>query len=222
MKTTLIVILLIGGVFAISLVGIARDVAISEIAWAGSAGDPTAEWIELYNTTDSAVNLSGWRLVSSDGAPDTALGGSIAPHGYLVLYRATAKNKKVEGRIYYSGALRDGGESLRLLDPAGNEVDSANRQGGAWPAGSAGNPPRTMERINENGTDNAGNWASARNLSNDGQFYGTPGARNSVSYTPPQATFSFAPNPAHPGEPVLFTANASLDARTKIAAYAWD
>ncbi len=222
MKTTLIVTLLIGGVFVISLLATGRDVAINEVAWAGSAGDPTAEWIELYNITASSVDLTGWRLVSSDGAPDIALTGSIASHTYLVLYRLGAKGKRVEGRIYYSGAMRDGGESLRLLNSAGNEIDSANSQGGPWPAGKLGDVPRTMERIDPNGADSPENWASATSINPSNLFYGTPGKRNSASYTPLQTTFSFTPDPAHPGTPVLFTANASVDARSKVVTYAWD
>lgn len=38
------------------------SVVISEIAWAGSAYDPTAEWIELANIGTSPVDLAGWRL----------------------------------------------------------------------------------------------------------------------------------------------------------------
>jgi len=221
-KTTLMVILLIGGAFAISLCGMARAVVLNEVAWAGNASDPTAEWIELYNTTDHIIDLSGWRLVSSDGAPNITLAGTIASQGYLVLYRLRAKGGDIAGRIYYAGALRDGGESLRLINSAGSEVDSANRQGGPWPAGKAGDVPYTMERIDSQGSDTPDNWANTRNMSDNGLFFGTPGERNSVSYTPPQATFSFNPDPAHPDEPVLFTANASLDVSSKIASYAWD
>ncbi|NIA03612.1 MAG: PKD domain-containing protein [Nitrospirae bacterium] len=79
-----------------------------------------------------------------------------------------------------------------------------------------------MERIDPDQPDNPGNWANARNASDNGLFWGTPGERNSVSYTPPQATFSFSPDPAHPDESVLFTANATLDARSEAASYAWD
>jgi len=150
-KTTLMVILLIGGAFAISLCGMAREVVLNEVAWAGNASDPTAEWIELYNTTDHIIDLSGWRLVSSDGAPNITLAGTIASQGYLVLYRLAAKGGDIAGRIYYAGALRDGGESLRLINSAGSEVDSANRQGGPWPAGKAGDVPYTMERIDSQG-----------------------------------------------------------------------
>lgn len=222
MKRTLMVFLLIGGAFAISLCGMSREVVLNEVAWAGNASDPTGEWIELYNTTDHIVDLSGWRLVSSDGAPNITLAGTIASQGYLVLYRLGAKGGDIAGRIYYSGALRDGGESLHLINSAGSEVDSANSQGGPWPAGKVSDVPCTMERIDSQGSDTPDNWANAHNLSDNGLFFGTPGERNSVSYTPPQATFSFTPDPAHPDKPVLFTANASLDVSSKIASYVWD
>jgi len=221
-KTTLMVFLLIGGVFAVSLCGIAAEVVLNEVAWAGNADDPTAEWIELHNTTDHVVDLSSWRLVSSDGAPDITLAGTLPSQGYVVLYRSSTREGEIEGRVYYSGALRDGGESLRLLDPAGNEADSANHRGGMWPAGKVNDVPCTMERIDPDEPDNPNNWADARNASDNGLFFGTPGEINSVSYAPPQATVSFTPDPAHPDEPVLFSASASLDARSEIAYYAWD
>ncbi|MBU0595399.1 lamin tail domain-containing protein [Candidatus Bipolaricaulota bacterium] len=37
-------------------------IVISEIAWAGSPGRPTDEWIELANTGPAAVDLAGWKL----------------------------------------------------------------------------------------------------------------------------------------------------------------
>jgi len=44
----------------------ARLAAISEIAWAGVAGDPYAEWIELASLSGTAVDLSGWSLCFTD------------------------------------------------------------------------------------------------------------------------------------------------------------
>ena len=37
----------------------------------------------------------------------------------------------------YTGALSNEGETLRLIDPAGAEIDVVNPSGGAWPAGGA-------------------------------------------------------------------------------------
>ena len=221
LKKSLLVSLIIIPALFLSVFAVGRGVTISEIAWAGSADNPTAEWIELYNSTDSTIDLSGWRLVSSDGTPDISLSGSIDPHSYIVLHRAEGRPSG-DGILTYTGALRDGGEGLHLYDAAGEEVDSANAQGGAWPAGSAGDTPHAMERIDENGPDSPDNWGSAQKRSADGCCYGTPGERNSLSYTPPQASFTFTPDPAHPDEAVHFAADASVDPSTSVSYYAWN
>jgi hypothetical protein len=43
-------------------------VVINEVAWGGTAANAAHEWIELYNTTGSAIDLTGWRSISSDDA----------------------------------------------------------------------------------------------------------------------------------------------------------
>ena len=69
--------------------GDARDrVVISEVAWAGSRDDPTAEWIELANPGTAVVDLSGWHLswyrLGPDGqAPDEAKWRTVALQGHL-------------------------------------------------------------------------------------------------------------------------------------------
>ncbi len=61
---------------------------ISEIAWAGTRGNPEAEWIELANTCSGEIDLTGWRLCwyeTGDGVPDESewtridLIGRVAP-----------------------------------------------------------------------------------------------------------------------------------------------
>jgi len=61
---------------------------ISEIAWAGAAADPTAEWIELVNPGSEPIDLTGWRLCWYEKGASTsersawsciALSGIIVP-----------------------------------------------------------------------------------------------------------------------------------------------
>jgi len=49
-----------------------RGLIISEIAWAGAAADPEAEWIELQNLLDHDVDLDGWQLRWRRAAPQTS------------------------------------------------------------------------------------------------------------------------------------------------------
>ena len=55
----------------------ALDVIISEVAWGGTAANANDEWIELYNTTNVPIDLSGWTLSTIDLTPNIILTGSI-------------------------------------------------------------------------------------------------------------------------------------------------
>ena len=200
-----------------SVLAVAAPV-INEVNWGGAPNDPQAEWIELYNPSDQPVNLDGWRLYSSDGAPNIRLHGTIAAHGYFLLERGRGDLLPgIHADIVYTGALRDSGEALFLVDSTGHYVDSANRSGGPWPAGTnlLGIPPcASMERINPTAPDNPTNWATSRKSG------GTPDAQNSVYNPPPRLqSIAFTPSLPHLGERVLFTAEVKNNNAT---AFIWD
>jgi len=79
---------------------------------------------------------------------------------------------------------------LKLIDPAGDVVDTANGEGGAWPAGSASPTYASMERIDPSGEDIPSNWAdnNGKKVCGKGSkgslIRGTPGKENSVSWLP--------------------------------------
>ncbi len=55
-------------------------------------------------------------------------------------------------QIYNSGLLADSGETLYLLAPDRSQIDTANADGGAWPAGTGDSDDfRSMERLVESG-----------------------------------------------------------------------
>jgi hypothetical protein len=66
---------------------ISLDVVVSEIAWMGTTADANDEWLELVNNTAVDIDLTGWRLVSSDGTPDITLSGVIPAGGRYLLER---------------------------------------------------------------------------------------------------------------------------------------
>ena len=241
---------LVEGVIAIvvasllSLTAVAPDalglVVINEVAWAGAGWDATAEWIELYNTTPAPIDLAGWRLVSSDGAPYIDLYGTLEPHvpgdsttGFFLLERATDDAvPDLPADLIYDASLTDRGESLYLYEPSGRLVDSANASddvSSPWPAGSDahGVPPyASMERIDPLLPDRADNWISSTAVPLDSRsnrpILGTPRAENSAFNLPPTPVFEVRPRVAAPGHPVEFDASCSSDDNDRIAAYRWD
>ncbi len=116
----------------------ALAIVINEVAWAGTQAASDDEWIELYNPSAVDVNLTGWTLKSSDGSPSITLSGTLASGGYFLLERTDDDTvADVAANMFYSGSLSNSGEILRLYDPTNQLVDTANSNGGAWPAGNA-------------------------------------------------------------------------------------
>ena len=208
--------------------GSVRQVVINEVAWGGSPSNVAHEWIELLNTTDKEISLEGWRLVSSNGSPDVLLSGSIPVFGFYLLERND--DQAVPGMkadLIYRGALRDGGEILYLLGPDGKTIDTANQEGGSWPAGANGFgvPPHcSMERVDPGCPDVSENWATCQGDDDDeGDGYcGSPRAENSAYNLVPHVEFSVSPSPVSPHELAFFDAGTSSDPNGEIVSFAWN
>lgn len=162
-----------------------RSVLINEIAWAGTlSGLPNDEWIELYNPTAAAINLTGWRITAADGTPNIILSGTIPAGGYFLLERTDdGVVSDIAADQLYSGALSNDGETLTLFDPVNRLIDTANSNGGAWPAGSS-STFGTMERngvIADSDSAWHTNTGARRNGKNrnGGDILGTPKSSNS-------------------------------------------
>ena len=163
------------------------DVVINEVAWMGTSASLSDEWIELYNTTDAPIDLSGWRLTALDGSPDISLSGVISAHGYFLLERSDDSTvADIPADQIFSGSLGNSDDGLRLYDGDGRLIDSANGDGGDWPAGDNASKA-AMERIDPAGADEADNWATNDGVHRNGidadgsPINGTPKARNSAA-----------------------------------------
>lgn len=163
-------------------------VVINEVAWAGSADSANDEWIELYNTTGAAVDLSGWTISDDNGASVYALGGTIAAHGYFLIEDSEVAVNPNVADLIVNLSLANTGDSLVLLDEGAQVIDTVNSSGGMWFAGSS-TTYSTMERIDagESGDDPA-NWGdgsgTVATASLGSLIAGTPGGLNSVSSAP--------------------------------------
>ncbi len=166
-------------------------IAINEIAWMGTTASSTAEWIELKNNTDYAIDLSQWALDAKDGTSYIKLIGTIKPREYLVFERTDNSTIiDVVAHAIYTSTLDTAGDQL-TLSYAGTMLDST--PDGVWVAGENTSPTtrKTMERYasKKPGIDlaNWGTWGSEIDIKNgtdaEGNFInGTPGARNSTTY----------------------------------------
>ncbi len=155
------------------------SVVINELQYNPAPGG--AEYLELYNPSATAVDMSGWTVAAvGDYA---AQPGSVVPaHGYLVWTQDDAALLAAYGGDFimggqYGGGLSSSGEEVTLLDGA-RVVDTVTyAPTDPWPTQPNGGGP-SLELIDP-ASDNslAASWAA----STGSGASGTPGALNSVS-----------------------------------------
>lgn len=155
------------------------SVVINEIAWMGTKTSANDEWIELFNNTNSSINLEGWYILhtTQKGKKGSTidLNGIIPAQGFYLLERTdeTTLPEIIADKIY-TGALNNEGEFLQLTDSQGTIIDEIDCIGG-WFAGSNNKPRQTMERIDPKTPGNdSQNWQTSQNPR------GTPKAKNSI------------------------------------------
>ena len=144
------------------------DVVINEVAWMGTAASSWDEWIELHNTTDEAITLTAWRIEFGDGSPATiTLTGVITPTGYYLLERDEGTTDIPADLVYGGSRMHNDGESMTLKDAQGTVIDTANGNGGFWPAGD-NDVKRTMERKDPGAAGTDSNWANNDGVNRNG------------------------------------------------------
>jgi hypothetical protein len=138
------------------------DVMINEIAWMGTEKSYNDEWIELYNSSSSELNLEGWEIKSEDNKFNIKLTGKILPKGFFILERTDDQSlPDILADLIYKGSLNNAGEHLKLLDKNSETIDEINCQNG-WFAGN-NKTKQTMERKNSLATGNdKNNWQTSK------------------------------------------------------------
>jgi len=157
-------ILLFGAAFAPAVAGAA--VVINEINYHPDTDEEMEEFVELYNTSASAVDISNWRFVKGIDFTFPA-GTTIAGHGYLVVARDQAylaslfDISNVIGD--FNGRLDDNGERLTLVDDVGTTVDTVRwRDQWPWPAAADG-AGSSLELVNPtDDNDTPRNWRGGK------------------------------------------------------------
>ncbi len=80
------------------------------------------DWVELYNSSDSEINISGFKLTDESSKPRYTIpsGTILAGHGYYVIYCLRSD----DDRYADFGISRNGGEDILLLNRKNVLVDS--------------------------------------------------------------------------------------------------
>jgi len=151
------------------------DVFITEIMYNPSGPDgvtppaPTGEWVEIYNSGLSSVDVSGWYLDDEDATDWTAIsaGSMLLPGEAAVIASnptefnlAWGAGIKVFG-VTWSTLANSGSainEILVLKDSGGTIVDTANYEAGTggWPISSNGRSIYLLNAFLDN--DVGANW----------------------------------------------------------------
>lgn len=160
------------------------DVVISEIMFEPDAGTqlPNAEYVEIYNRSNGAINLNGW-LLSDGGSLAPNFGNYSLPAGqYLILCSTTnaaafAPFGNVLALSPFPSLNNDIGDDLKLFDNSSVLIDEVIFDNDFYNNTSKDDNGYSIEKIDLNFTcTDVANWHASNDLKG-----GTPGAQNSIN-----------------------------------------
>ena len=180
-----------------------NKIVINEINYNSSPDKDSKDWIELYNSGSTSVNLKGW--IISDAGPESGFIITsdiiLAPGTLVVICRETDAFSRIYPKIKnktgdLNFGLSSSGDEIKLFDPQGNLIDFVKYSSSSpWPTDANGTGA-SIELTDPFMDNNLGeNWKSRYNG-------GTPGERNFMTdiHTPDEnsssgCAISCFPNP---------------------------
>lgn len=107
------------------------EIIINEINYHSASDFDPADWVELYNPNDEAINLARWHFKDKNDENDFILPNNalIASTGFLVICKDTSQFHHLFPEVsnYYGNFdfnLAGRGELIRLFSPSGIIIDS--------------------------------------------------------------------------------------------------
>ena len=154
---------------------------ITEIMYNPAGASSDLEYVEILNTSDREIDLSGWQL--QDAVTYTFSEGTMVPANGVVIVTPdrtafTTQYPDVAARALvvgdYLGSLRNTGEKLRLVDAGPGFPATIDlviwQDGGDWPDARPGHSIELVEPTADLDNDDAFNWAASL------EPFGTPGS----------------------------------------------
>ena len=163
------------------------QVVINEIMYnPPESGADSLEFVEIYNVSSDTLSLHQWAF--SKGVQYTFPDTAVPPQGYLVVCINAKAFQNVFGTSaleWESGALRNSGEAIVLVDAQGQTVDSVYYQpAGNWPAlaNGQGHSLELCDPTRDNSI--ASHWKASQTSTqqqiNGKNIYASPGRKNQV------------------------------------------
>ncbi|TNE54920.1 MAG: hypothetical protein EP338_05595 [Bacteroidetes bacterium] len=148
-----------------------------------SQGLPEFDFVEIYNKSNSTLNLKNWKIADGVGA-GTISEAFIAPGEYKVLCTAAAVDSFPNAVAVSSFPnFNNTGDQIILKDSLGNRIDSLEYDQSWYQDDSKSGGGYTIELINPfSSCSGDGNWKASTNPQG-----GTPGAQNAVFNTDPDS-----------------------------------
>jgi hypothetical protein len=171
-------------------VSAASEVLINEVELNPAGTDIGAEKVELYNPSNSIIDVSGWTISSTAGVAATVVineGTTISPNGYLIVGRDSQQ------------WLDNTGEVIEVKNNSGMLIDSVG------PFSDGSNDDKTWQRSLDGEEDN---WVFSTNALGGNNSATLVSGSESPSPLAPE-------NPIQPGPPSP-TANSSVEVMPKI------
>jgi len=163
---------------------IAGDIVVTEFMNDSDAvSDTVGEWLELYNTTGSDIDLNGWTLKDDGSDSHTFTTSIIVPAGsYFVMGRGA--DSTVNGGVnldhsYGDGVftMANGADEIVLLSPSSVEIDRIVYGVGGFPDGGPGFSISLDPNQLAGDNNLAANWCLSTSVFGAGDL-GTPGVEN--------------------------------------------
>lgn len=192
------------------------SVIVTEIFNNATGSDTDKEWLEIYNTTGSTIDMTGWTL-RDDGSDSHIISGLMIPgNSYMVLGQSSdmALNGGVSVDYVYSGMFLGNGTDEVVLECTGTIIDSVIYDNGAtFPDVEGVSMELSTGHLNATDNDSGAAWCPAVTDMGAGDL-GTPGAANDCAAVLSIQTneiegFSMYPNPVVDGMISINTLNAT-------------
>lgn len=172
------------------------NIIINEINYR-STPSTISDWIEIYNSGNTTVNLSGWQIKDSGTTPLVlAANTTMAPNSYLVFveklppstiaFTSTYPTVTNFYQIAFTYGLSSAGEQVTLIDANGCIIDQIT-YGVINPWPTSPNGQGYSLSLKQPNLDNSlgSNWAGSNGL------LGTPGTQNFAEIALPVTLISF-------------------------------